>query len=164
MTQIDEFSRFRVSFCHLHLHHLCFIRESPATETTEMARRVPSWRWTALALLVMCVASELIPAATAVGSLAAPAWQVRGEVGDAACNVEEVETANEQQLHEILAELTNTTYFRLFQVDLSRKCKFWNKNKPQVRAPPAPARCRPREGERCTACASSSFFFSSSSS
>ena len=94
-----------------------------------MARRVPSWRWTALALLVMCVASELIPAATAVGSLAAPAWQVRGEVGDAACNVEEVETANEQQLHEILAELTNTTYFRLFPVDLSRKCKSWNKQK-----------------------------------
>ena len=48
---------------------------------------------------------------------------------DAACNVEEVETANEQQLHEILAELTNTTYFRLFPVDLSRKCKFWNKQK-----------------------------------
>jgi hypothetical protein len=32
-------------------------------------------------------------------------------------------------LHEILAELTNTTYFRLFPVDLSRKCKFWNKQK-----------------------------------
>ena len=28
---------------------------------------------------------------------------------------------------EILAELTNTTYFRLFQVDLNRPCKFWNK-------------------------------------
>lgn len=63
-----------------------------------------------------------------------PQWTplpVRGEVGDAKCNVEEVESANEHQLHETLNELTNTTYFRLFQVDLSRKCKFWNK--PQVR-------------------------------
>ena len=63
-----------------------------------------------------------------------PQWTplpVTGEVGDAKCNVEEVESANEHQLHEILNELTNTTYFRLFQVDLSRKCKFWNK--PQVR-------------------------------
>ena len=90
-------------------------------------RRALRWRWTALALLVMCVASEV----TAVTARAQTAkeWQVRGEVGDAACNVEEVETANEQQLHEILAELTNTTYFRLFPVDLSRKCKFWNKQK-----------------------------------
>ena len=78
-----------------------------------------------------------------------PQWTplpVTGEVGDAKCNVEEVESANEHQLHEILNELTNTTYFRLFQVDLSRKCKFWNKNKPQVRAPPPPG-CRPREKE-----------------
>ena len=57
-------------------------------------------------------------------------------------SVEEVETANEQQLHEILAELTNTTYFRLFPVDLSRKCKFWNKQK--VRDEP--------DGRRANAC------------
>ena len=75
----------------------------------------------------MCVASEVM--AVTARAQTAKEWQVRGEVGDAACNVEEVETANEQQLHEILAELTNTTYFRLFPVDLSRKCKFWNKQK-----------------------------------
>ena len=88
----------------------------------------------------MCVASEV----TAVTARAQTAkeWQGRGEVGDAACNVEEVETANEQQLHEILAELTNTTYFRLFPVDLSRKCKFWNKQK--VRDEP--------DGRRAIAC------------
>jgi hypothetical protein len=50
-----------------------------------------------------------------------------GAVGDARCNVEEVQSANEHQLHEILSELTNTTYFRLFQVDLNRPCKFWRK-------------------------------------
>ena len=50
-----------------------------------------------------------------------------GAVGDARCNVEEVQSANEHQLHEILGELTNTTYFRLFQVDLNRPCKFWRK-------------------------------------
>ena len=42
---------------------------------------------------------------------------VRGAVGDASCDVEDVEGANEAQLHSILSELTNTTYFRLFQVD-----------------------------------------------
>ena len=52
---------------------------------------------------------------------------VAGEVGDATCNVEDVQSANEHQLHEILAELTNTTYFRLFQLDLNRPCKFWVK-------------------------------------
>ena len=50
---------------------------------------------------------------------------VRGAVGDASCDVEDVEGANEAQLHSILSELTNTTYFRLFQVDLKRTCKFW---------------------------------------
>jgi ERO1-like protein alpha len=80
---------------------------------------------------LMCLLS--LASAAAVPIL--PQWTplpVTGEVGDAKCNVEEVESANEQQLHEILRELTNTTYFRLFQVDLSRKCKFWNKP-PQVR-------------------------------
>ena len=48
-------------------------------------------------------------------------------MGDAACDVEDVENANEAQLHSILNELTNTTYFRLFQVDLKRTCKFWGK-------------------------------------
>ena len=40
-------------------------------------------------------------------------WSGRGD----AAGVEEVQSANEHQLHEILGELTNTTYFRLFQVD-----------------------------------------------
>ena len=50
---------------------------------------------------------------------------VGGAVGDATCDVEDVERANEAQLHSILSELTNTTYFRLFQVDLKRTCTFW---------------------------------------
>ena len=53
---------------------------------------------------------------------------VDGAVGDATCDVEEVERANEAQLHSILSELTNTTYFRLFQVDLKRTCKFWGRD------------------------------------
>lgn len=80
-----------------------------------------------------------------------PQWTPlpQGEVGDAKCNVEEVESANEHQLHEILNELTNTTFFRLFQVDLTRKCKFWNKQEVRRRTEEArrgatPSTPRPR--------------------
>eukprot|EP00945_MAST-04E_sp_MAST-4E-sp1_P004399 g4399.t1 len=52
-----------------------------------------------------------------------------GTVGDANCNVETVETANDDQLNSILMELTNTTFFRLYKVDLSAKCIFWQKEK-----------------------------------
>eukprot|EP01125_Pyxidicula_operculata_P001058 TRINITY_DN1093_c2_g1_i1.p1 TRINITY_DN1093_c2_g1~~TRINITY_DN1093_c2_g1_i1.p1 ORF type:complete len:1151 (-),score=306.48 TRINITY_DN1093_c2_g1_i1:55-3507(-) len=50
-----------------------------------------------------------------------------GKLEDALCNVEQVDLANIQQLHSILKELENTTYFRLFHVDIDRPCQFWKK-------------------------------------
>ena len=49
-------------------------------------------------------------------------------VGDARCTVEDVQFANEKELHELLGELADTTYMRLFPVDLNRPCKFWGKD------------------------------------
>ena len=79
------------------------------------------------ALLVLATVASVLPTSQAVSIDTTKPNFVAGEVGDATCNVEDVQSANEHQLHEILAELTNTTYFRLFQVDLNRPCKFWNK-------------------------------------
>ena len=36
-----------------------------------------------------------------------------------------VENINEEYLHDVLTELSNQTFFRLFRVDLTRECKFW---------------------------------------
>ena len=76
-----------------------------------------------MAAVAFALAAPLSPAAAS----ALDPGALVGAVGDARCNVEEVQSANEHQLHEILGELTNTTYFRLFQVDLNRPCKFWRK-------------------------------------
>eukprot|EP00941_MAST-03F_sp_MAST-3F-sp1_P004266 g4266.t1 len=48
-----------------------------------------------------------------------------GALGDCSCDVEAVEGANSKVLYEILEDLTNTTYFRLFRVNLDRRCHFW---------------------------------------
>ena len=52
-----------------------------------------------------------------------------GPLEDAKCNVENVESANSEQLNSLLMELTNTTYFRLFKVDLSANARFGKKRK-----------------------------------
>jgi len=41
-----------------------------------------------------------------------------GPLEDAKCNVEDVEIANTQQLSALLNDLANSTYFRLFQINL----------------------------------------------
>ena len=41
---------------------------------------------------------------------------LEGSIEDAHCDIESVQKANSEQLHTILAQLTNTTFFRLFQV------------------------------------------------
>ena len=65
-----------------------------------------------------------------------PTWDVKhelacpapsGPLDDARCDVEAVESANNKQLFTIVEELVNTTYFRLFQINLDKKCKFWSK-------------------------------------
>eukprot|EP00931_Biecheleriopsis_adriatica_P056632 TRINITY_DN33565_c0_g1_i1.p1 TRINITY_DN33565_c0_g1~~TRINITY_DN33565_c0_g1_i1.p1 ORF type:complete len:1185 (+),score=298.75 TRINITY_DN33565_c0_g1_i1:50-3556(+) len=44
------------------------------------------------------------------------------------CNVDAVQVANIRQLHPILHDLTNTTFFRLFRVNLKNPvCPFWKK-------------------------------------
>jgi len=51
-----------------------------------------------------------------------------GRLHDAACNVEEIEHANEGQLYCILQELSNTSFFRNFVVDLDHGCPLTNKH------------------------------------
>lgn len=48
----------------------------------------------------------------------------RGPVGDATCDSEAVERANSEQLHSILQEITDATFFRLWRVDLHAACPF----------------------------------------
>lgn len=45
-----------------------------------------------------------------------------GPIDDATCDVEQLEEANDSQLHSILAELKNTAFFRSFAVDLDHGC------------------------------------------
>ena len=53
--------------------------------------------------------------------------------------------SNTKQLHNILEELSNTTYFRLMHINLDGKCRFFNKAVAEAKcsagapAPPAPA-------------------------
>eukprot|EP00912_Choanoflagellata_sp_UC4_P001576 UC4_evm1s999 len=51
----------------------------------------------------------------------------QGKIDDASCDVDAVEKANDLFLFSLLDELSNTTYFRLFKVDMSRKCRFFGK-------------------------------------
>uniref|UniRef100_A0A7S4L0X3 Cytochrome b5 heme-binding domain-containing protein n=1 Tax=Guillardia theta TaxID=55529 RepID=A0A7S4L0X3_GUITH len=82
-----------------------------------------------------CLLLVLAVAEAEVSSTKVPTWAVKHEFGcvpsgpvdDAQCDVEAVEKANSQQLHSILSELVNTTYFRLLQINLEGKCKFWTK-------------------------------------
>jgi len=58
-------------------------------------------------------------------------------IGDTKCSVESVEYVNSKQLHSILQELTNTTYFRLWKANLERTCLFWQKDVPSKAPTPA---------------------------
>eukprot|EP00934_Nitzschia_sp_Nitz4_P005122 Nitzschia sp. Nitz4//scaffold25_size161228//17957//21361//NITZ4_002415-RA/size161228-processed-gene-0.178-mRNA-1//-1//CDS//3329544541//5112//frame0 len=52
-----------------------------------------------------------------------------GDIDDTQCNIEDLERANDSQLHAIFRELQQTNFFRHFVVDLERKCPLstWNK-------------------------------------
>mmetsp|Transcript_13157 Transcript_13157/g.26749 ORF Transcript_13157/g.26749 Transcript_13157/m.26749 type:complete len:1243 (+) Transcript_13157:78-3806(+) len=54
-----------------------------------------------------------------------------GPIEDATCDVEQIEQANDSQLHVILRELMTTSFFRSFAVDLDQTCPLtqWNKQK-----------------------------------
>ncbi|KAF4685561.1 fumarate reductase [Perkinsus olseni] len=63
-----------------------------------------------------------------------PVSLVKGQVDGTKCEVEAVQRANSAQLHSILEELANTTYFRLVRVAMDEDCDFtWgDKNKDEV--------------------------------
>jgi hypothetical protein len=46
----------------------------------------------------------------------------KGPIQDASCNVEDLEDANDSQLHSILKNLIDTSFFRSFVVDLDERC------------------------------------------
>ena len=109
---------------HLSFQELPFKTQMKRREEGQRRRRRGTMRCglgVALTLVVMMMMRVV------VGTRAAVDFELGGSVGDASCDVKDVEGANEAQLHSILSELTNTTFFRLFQVDLKRKCKFWGK-------------------------------------
>ena len=45
-----------------------------------------------------------------------------GDIDDTQCNIEDLERANDSQLHAIFQELQQTHFFRSFVVDLEQKC------------------------------------------
>ena len=45
-----------------------------------------------------------------------------GDIDDTQCNIEDLELANDSQLHAIFLELQQTNFFRYFSVDLEHKC------------------------------------------
>lgn len=51
-----------------------------------------------------------------------------GDIDDTQCNIEDLERANDSQLHVIFQELQQTNFFRHFVVDLAHKCPLsrWN--------------------------------------
>lgn len=60
-----------------------------------------------------------------------PPTAASGPIEDATCDVEQIEQANDSQLHVILRELMTTSFFRSFAVDLDQSCPLtrWNKQK-----------------------------------
>uniref|UniRef100_A0A7S3STQ9 FAD-dependent oxidoreductase 2 FAD-binding domain-containing protein n=1 Tax=Emiliania huxleyi TaxID=2903 RepID=A0A7S3STQ9_EMIHU len=62
-----------------------------------------------------------------------------GPLVDAQCNVETVEEANSAQLHALLTELSETTFFRLVHVNMETRCVYWGKAQASAPAPAAGA-------------------------
>ena len=54
-----------------------------------------------------------------------------GSLEDTKCNVEVVQEANAAQLSSIFGALLNSTFFRLFRVDVEQRCEFFQKEKPE---------------------------------
>ena len=54
-----------------------------------------------------------------------------GSLEDTKCNVEVVQEANAVQLASIFGALLNSTFFRLFRVDVEQRCNFFQTEKPE---------------------------------
>jgi len=64
-----------------------------------------------------------------------PTVAATGPIEDATCDVEQLEQANDSQLHIILAELMTTSFFRSFAVDLDQRCPLlgWDTKKKKTK-------------------------------
>ena len=75
---------------------------------------------TALALVEAANVSDSAPLLPS--SVEMPFLSVTGPLEDASCDVEQLEQANDSQLHVILTELMATSFFKSFAVDLKQVC------------------------------------------
>ncbi|KAF4678287.1 fumarate reductase [Perkinsus chesapeaki] len=89
---------------------------------------------TVLALMVMLLIGVAFGEEVLDTPSGRPISLVKGPVDGTKCEVEAVQRANSAQLHSILEELANTTYFRLVRVAMDDDCPFtWgDKNKDEV--------------------------------
>jgi len=70
-----------------------------------------------------------------------------GAIEGATCRIEQLEYANDSQLHSILHDLTRTNFFKMFTVELQRKCPFWKEGTTSTAGDgPAPAFGEEEEG------------------
>jgi len=101
-----------------------------------------STRFLSLSFLVPCLvlSALLLPSITRVRGApsASSAFPTRmpSPIDDAACNMEDLEQANDAQLYEILQELKQTPFFRNFAVDLDHNCPLsqWRTSKKKTTA------------------------------
>jgi len=125
---------------------------SQGASSASSAQLRPRSRGHRLVLFAGCCAAALLREASASGSVHGQEKHLwippgsyessPGNLGDLsqACNVDSVQAANMAQLHPILHDLVNTTFFRLFRVGKTPKCSFWKKpGEEQQEA--APAKC-----------------------
>eukprot|EP00985_Skeletonema_marinoi_P002618 scaffold1069_cov112-Skeletonema_marinoi.AAC.2 len=91
-------------------------------------------------LLLLCGSITTADTTTATNFFLPPN-AASGPIEDATCDVEQIEQANDSQLHVILRELMTTSFFRSFAVDLDQTCPLtqWNKQKKKGKADGAAA-------------------------
>ena len=76
-----------------------------------------------LQVLACCALLPLAAAESAPEWLDSPTTTCNLE--DCTCNLEEIDKANTAQLHDILHDLSETTFFRLIHVNMDGKCQYW---------------------------------------
>lgn len=90
-----------------------------------MSSKTVSWKWLLAAFCCLVVALSNLPGAANADSRRDGKPPLRAKVlfdDELVCNSEAIKTANSDYLLRLLEELTNTTYFRLFRVQLDGEC------------------------------------------
>ena len=110
--------------------------EAPLAPATLPPQR-GAMAWRACSFVAVGIFASLLHAPTAAADLAAalPDWlasDATGPLHDAQCNMETVEEANAAQLHTLLVDISETTFFRLIHVNMENTCQYW-------RSPQSPA-------------------------